>query len=80
MKTRAISLAVLMLGASGIAFADPADHHWDRDNGRGHGWSDQGNTAAQAPEIDPASIVAALTLLGGGLAVLRSRRSTKSGN
>lgn len=27
-----------------------------------------------APELDPASAVAGLTLLGGGLAVLRGRR------
>lgn len=31
----------------------------------------------QAPEIDPASKVVALTLLGGALAVLRGRRSIK---
>ena len=33
---------------------------------------------AQTPEIDPASAMAGLTLLAGGLAVLRGRRSTKS--
>ena len=30
-----------------------------------------------APEFDPASAVAALTLLSGGLAVLRGRRTKK---
>jgi hypothetical protein len=30
--------------------------------------------AAAAPELDPASALAALTLLSGGLAVLRGRR------
>jgi len=30
-----------------------------------------------APEIDPASAMAGLTLLAGGLAVLRGRRSKK---
>jgi len=33
---------------------------------------------AKAPEIDPASAMAGLTLLAGGLAVLRGRRSKKS--
>jgi hypothetical protein len=33
---------------------------------------------AKTPEIDPASAMAGLTLLAGGLAVLRGRRSTKS--
>jgi hypothetical protein len=31
----------------------------------------------RAPEIDPAGAMAGLTLLAGGLAVLRSRRSRK---
>jgi len=31
----------------------------------------------RAPEIDPSSAIAGLTLLTGGLAVLRSRRSGK---
>jgi hypothetical protein len=80
MKTRAVSLAILMLGATGVALADQDDHHWvrDHDHDRGHGWSDQRNSPVQAPEIDPSSIVAALTLLGGGLAVLRSRGSKNS--
>jgi hypothetical protein len=30
-----------------------------------------------APELDPASAMAALTLLGGGLAVLRGRRKKR---
>jgi hypothetical protein len=36
------------------------------------GWS---SSAVTAPEIDPASVIAALTLLAGGLAVLRGRRT-----
>jgi hypothetical protein len=80
MKTRAVSLAILMLGASGVALADQDDHHWDRDHDRSHGWFDKRSPPAQVPEIDPSSIVAALTLLGGGLAVLRSRgyKNTKT--
>jgi hypothetical protein len=41
----------------------------------GHGG---GGGVTSAPEIDPASAAAALTLLGGGLAVLRARRYRKS--
>jgi hypothetical protein len=78
MKTRAVSLAILMLGATGVALADQDDHHWERDHDRGHGWTDRRSSPVQAPEIDPSSIVAALTLLGGGLAVLRGRRSKNS--
>ncbi|HEV7138313.1 MAG TPA: hypothetical protein VGN43_16885 [Steroidobacteraceae bacterium] len=33
-----------------------------------------GAVRATAPELDPASAMAALTLLSGGLAVLRGRR------
>jgi hypothetical protein len=33
---------------------------------------------AKTPEIDPASAMAGLTLLAGGLAVLRGRRSKKT--
>jgi hypothetical protein len=33
-------------------------------------------TTMQAPEIDPASLIAALTLLGGGLVILRGRRAS----
>jgi hypothetical protein len=38
-----------------------------------------GGGVTSAPEIDPASAAAALTLLAGGLAVLRARRAGKSG-
>ena len=77
MKIRVLSLAILLLGATEMAFADQDDHHWDRDHDGGRSGSDKRSAPVKAPEIDPASMVAALTLLGGGLAVLRSRR-TKS--
>jgi hypothetical protein len=35
---------------------------------------------AQTPEIDPASAMAGLTLLAGGLAVLRGRIAKKTAN
>jgi hypothetical protein len=41
----------------------------------GHGG---GGGVTSAPEIDPESAAAALTLLAGGLAVLRARRAGKS--
>jgi len=37
------------------------------------GPTDKHSSPAPAPEIDPASLVAALTLLGGGLAVQKIR-------
>ncbi|MGH8142967.1 MAG: hypothetical protein ACREU2_10680 [Steroidobacteraceae bacterium] len=37
----------------------------------------QGVTAMPAPEIDPASAIAGLTLLLGGLAMVRGRRIKK---
>jgi hypothetical protein len=36
-----------------------------------------GAARVTAPELDPASAMAALTLLGGGLAVLRGRRKKR---
>lgn len=35
------------------------------------------HAAVRAPELDPASAVAALTLMSGGLAVLRGRRTKR---
>lgn len=77
MKTKTVYLAIALLGASGVAVA--------RDAGRGApdyrtGFYRQDEailaaTSVQAPEIDPASWVAALTLLGGGLIVMRGRRT-----
>jgi hypothetical protein len=40
------------------------------------GWIASGGTTVSAPEIDPTSAIAALTLLAGGLAVLRGGRRT----
>jgi hypothetical protein len=81
MKIRTFSLTILLLGATGVASADQDDGH--RGVGRFHenvGMSHErihigGSPTIQAPEIEPASLVAALTLLGGALAVLRGRRA-----
>ena len=77
MKTQALTLAILLLGTAGIASADQdKGDRGDRDSHeRLHS---RGSPALQAPEIDPASMVAALTLLGGALVVLRGRRAVKS--
>jgi LPXTG-motif cell wall-anchored protein len=67
------TFAVLLLATSGIAMA--GEDHGRGDRGLGFHWSDHKTaTAVAAPEIDPASIVAGLTLLCGGLVVLRGRR------
>jgi hypothetical protein len=73
MKTRALTIAILLLGAAGVASADQDDSH--RDAGKSHDWShDPRASALEAPEIDPAGMVVALTLLGGAIAMLRGRR------
>ena len=126
MKTQALSIALLLLAAGGVASADQDDSHrgaghdwlvasadqddshrgaghdWlvasgdqdDSHRGAGHDWfvasADQGDShrvvggshdwshdrsgpTLEAPEIDPVSMVVALTLLGGAFAVLRGR-------
>jgi hypothetical protein len=93
MKTQALSISILLLGAAGVASADQDDSH--RGAGQSHDWfvarADRGDShrvdgeshdrfhersapTLQAPEIDPVSTIAALTLLGGSFAVLRGRR------
>jgi hypothetical protein len=69
-------IPALLLSVSGImmAAAAHADGSW------GNWWG--GNTGNHehhfnAPEIDPASAITALTLLAGGMTVLRSRINKK---
>ena len=70
--SRVILAMIASLSLSGTAFAfsfapahdDPGHHH--------HG------APVPAPEIDPASAFSALTLLAGGLAAIRGRKSKKS--
>ena len=71
-----ISLAVMLVAMAGIASAGGTSHSrctkilWNRflcPAGPKPG-------TVSAPEIDPASAMAGLTLLAGGLAVLRGRR------
>jgi len=75
-----IGLAVVMFALAGVASADARGG-----GGFGFGCIDLGfieinckappkTGPASAPEIDPASAMAGLTMLAGGLAVLRGRR------
>jgi hypothetical protein len=73
MKMQALTLVILLLGAAGIARADQDYNH--RVNRDWHERLHSRESILQAPEIDPASMVVALTLLAGGLAVLRGRRA-----
>lgn len=62
-----VAIAILAFSASGIAFADgDKDHSWTPSWWHHH--------PVSAPEIDPASALSGLTLLVGGLAVVRGRR------
>jgi hypothetical protein len=69
-------LAALLLSFSGLSvtivhFAPPT--FWGSPSGGGNGGENWGDHHFLAPEIDPASAIAALTLLLGGLAVIRGR-------
>lgn len=64
-------IAVLLMTIAGVASAEKSDcPRWWGDCGR-----PVGPTPLRAPEIDPASGLTGLTLLLGGLTVLRSRRA-----
>jgi hypothetical protein len=71
---RKISLALVLMAMAGVASAS------DRESGgcfKFWGMTfcpHPSNPPYKAPEIDPASAMAGLTMLAGGLAVLRGRR------
>jgi hypothetical protein len=78
---RQISLAIVLMAMAGVASAKGGNSDkcwqiipwlppicWDQDPKK----------PLQAPEIDPASAMAGLTMLAGGLAVLRGRRRINS--
>ena len=69
---RNIGLALALMTMAGVASARDSDK-WsagDSDNNKSHK-----HEPVKAPEIDPSSAMAGLTLMIGGLAVLRGRRS-----
>jgi hypothetical protein len=66
---RTVALAVLSISmAAGVASADQRP---SPDRG---GWWTGGNNPQSAPELDPGSVMSGLTLLLGGLTVLRAGR------
>jgi hypothetical protein len=73
-------LAALILSLSSVVtvvYIAPSSYwHWsddDHDDHGDHGDHDGSRGTLRAPEIDPASAASALTLLMGGVLVLRSR-------
>ena len=71
---RKFSLAIVLFTMAGVASAggsNKCDSFWFDSCGRG------GHEPVRAPEIDPASAMSGLTMLAGGLAVLRGRRRKK---
>jgi hypothetical protein len=71
-----LGLAVLCAAFVGTA---SADGRWDGFRGSdGYtnklSWKSDVTSVASAPEMDPASALSALTLLVGGIAVMRGRR------
>jgi len=86
---RKIGLVLVLMTMAGAASA--SDRNLDRNSDHKSGrcfeifWftycPKPGNPApVKAPEIDPASAMAGLTMLAGGLAVLRGRRKVNSKN
>lgn len=69
--SKLIAMVVLTMFAGSAAYASGAwtasEHYW-------HTGSKWATAPVSAPEIDPASGLSGLTLLAGGLAVLRGRR------
>jgi hypothetical protein len=71
-----LGMAVLCVAFAGLA---SADGRWDNFHGSdGYtnkvSWGKDAAAVASAPEMDPASALSALTLLVGGVAVMRGRR------
>jgi hypothetical protein len=84
--SKVLSVLVLSLAATSAANAfertppwaqhQAANHQTNRDAPRANA-TDPADPPAEAPEIDPASAMSALTLLAGALAVVRGRRSSR---
>lgn len=75
--SKVFSVLLVSLAATAAAHANPpGNRHIGWSPPDTHGFFDKGRPAA-APEIDPASAFSGLTLLAGGLAVLRGRRAKK---
>jgi hypothetical protein len=77
MMIRKIAVALALTALTGVASASVPECRevlW-------LSFCDTGHTdiVVKAPEIDPASAMAGLTLLAGGLAVLRGRKTKNAG-
>ncbi len=85
---RFIAVTALMASMSGVAFAEPKESTFQEPNffhphfvephfikSRFDSPRDHGPAVVKAPEMDPASAASGLTLLMGGLMVLRGRRA-----
>lgn len=69
-------VAALLFSVSGIAIAAAEAGHGHRTySGDWDGHKGFSEHRVTAPEIDPSSAMSALTLLAGGLVVLRGRKS-----
>jgi hypothetical protein len=67
-------IGVLILSVATWSIANADNNWWNPGGGWGdHHWCYDGK--CKTPEIDPASAIGALTVLAGGLAVLRGRRT-----
>jgi hypothetical protein len=84
--SKVLTVLVLSLAATSAANAfektppwahSAANHDSRSGQGAGSKATTPGDPPAAAPEIDPAGAMSAFTLLAGGLAVLRSRRSVR---
>jgi hypothetical protein len=77
---RHFCLAALLMTLAGAASARDEGEGGHGNNGGGEGEGEDGRSghSLRAPEIDPASAMAGLTVLAGGLAVLRGRRREPS--
>jgi len=72
-------LAVGALSLMGVTGAFAGDRHTELFNGfEGGSHESVGSHSFAAPEIDPSSAISALTLLCGGLTVMRGRIGKKS--
>lgn len=69
---RNICLALALIAMAGVASA--RHHHSESDSDSDSDSRDEPRPV-RAPEIDPSSAIAGLTLMIGGVAVLRGRRS-----
>jgi hypothetical protein len=69
----AVSVLALPLIAVGVLPASAGNNQGNQDNGNQNGQG-QNTQGGGAPEIDPGLLGGAVTLLAGGLLILRERR------